>query len=279
MVAVADTEGVQKVLIVDDEPENLQVLARAFAGMAERDYEILQTLSPLEALKISVAEQPDLVITDWDMPELDGIELIRSLKDSVATKDILVIMCTGVMTTTENLRAALAAGAVDYIRKPVDPLELQARTGSMLHLASTLKQIRRQNEELRASHDRMEWMARTDILTQLSNRRDFLEKLHREVAIATRRERSFVLAVADIDDFKSINDRHGHQAGDSVLVSVAGVLQQSLRAEDYVGRWGGEEFVLLFPDTDLEGEGSSLTRSGNAWPRRTRWWKGCPPSR
>lgn len=247
-----DAEAPQKVLIVDDDAATLEVMARAFEAMEDRPYEILQTLSPRRALEIAVAEQPDLIITDWDMPDLDGIAMIESLKESVATRDILVIMCTGVMTTSENLQTALAAGAVDFIRKPVDTLELRARTRSMLQLASTLKRIRTQNEELRANYTRMEWMARTDMLTQLSNRRDFLEKLHREIAVSTRRGRSFVLALVDVDDFKSINDRHGHQVGDAVLVALAGLLRRSLRAEDYVARWGGEEFILLFSDTDIE---------------------------
>jgi diguanylate cyclase (GGDEF)-like protein len=252
-VADPRDEAPQKVLIVDDEAANLEVLARAFEAMEERRYEILQTLSPRRALEIAVTEQPDLIITDWDMPELDGIGMIGSLKESVATRDILVIMCTGVMTTSENLKTALDAGAVDFIRKPVDTVELQARTRSMLQLASTLKRIRKQNEELRASYDRMEWMARTDMLTQLSNRRDFLEKLHREIAVSTRRGRSFVLALVDVDQLKAVNDRHGHQVGDEVLIALAGLLRRSLRPEDYVARWGGEEFILLFSDTDIEG--------------------------
>jgi diguanylate cyclase (GGDEF)-like protein len=187
------------------------------------------------------------------MPVVDGIELIRRLRDDQSTREILVIMCTGVMTTSKNLEAALDAGAVDYIRKPVDELELIARTRSMLQLAATLKRMRRQNEELRASHERMEWMARTDMLTKLPNRRDFLEKLEGAIASATRHQRHFVLAMADIDEFKAVNDKHGHYAGDAVLETVAALLREAVRADDYVARWGGEEFILLFSDTELEG--------------------------
>ncbi|MBL8111799.1 MAG: diguanylate cyclase [Acidobacteria bacterium] len=239
-------ETLQKVLIVDDESTNLQVIARAFEAMPDRPYEVLQTLSPVQALSIARTEQPDLIITDWDMPGVDGIELIRRLKADPATRDVLVIMCTGVMTTSRNLEAALDAGAVDYIRKPVDALELLARTRSMLHLAATLKRMRTQNEEL-------EWMARTDLLTKLPNRRDFLEKLERQMASARRHGRTFVLAMADLDDFKAVNDRHGHAAGDAVLEGAASLLRQTVRTDDYVARWGGEEFILLFADTDLEG--------------------------
>lgn len=243
----------QKILIVDDEATNLQVIARVFESMADHRYEILQTLSAERAQEIARAEQPDLIITDWDMPVVDGIELIRRLRADEATRDILVIMCTGVMTTSKHLEAALDAGAVDYIRKPVDELELIARTRSMLQLAATLKRMRRQNEELRASYERMEWMARTDMLTKLPNRRDFLEKLERSLASATRHHRSLVLAMADIDDFKAVNDRYGHYAGDMVLEQVSALMRDAVRTDDYIARWGGEEFILLFSDTDLEG--------------------------
>ncbi|MFA6958427.1 MAG: diguanylate cyclase [Thermoanaerobaculia bacterium] len=246
-------DELQKVLIVDDEATNLQVIARVFEAMGDPRYEVLQTLSPEKALEIARAEQPDLIITDWDMPVVDGIELIRRLRADEATRDILVIMCTGVMTTSKNLEAALAAGAVDYIRKPVDELELIARTRSMLQLSVTLKRMRKQNEELRASHERMEWMARTDMLTKLPNRRDFLEKLEQSIASATRHHRNFVLAMADIDDFKAVNDRYGHYAGDTVLEQVSALMRDAVRTDDYVARWGGEEFILLFSDTDLEG--------------------------
>jgi len=246
-------DELQKILIVDDEATNLQVIARVFEAMPDRRYEVLQTLSPEKALEIARAEQPDLIITDWDMPVVDGIELIRRLREDEATRDILVIMCTGVMTTSKNLEAALDAGAVDYIRKPVDELELIARTRSMLQLSATLKRMRRQNEELRASHERMEWMARTDMLTKLPNRRDFIEKLERATASATRHHRSFVLAMADVDDFKAVNDRYGHAAGDVVLEGLSALLREAVRTDDYVARWGGEEFILLFSDTDLEG--------------------------
>lgn len=243
----------QKILIVDDEAANLQVIARVFESMRDRPYELLQTLSPEKALEIARAEQPDLVITDWDMPVVDGIELIRRLREDPATRDILVIMCTGVMTTSKHLETALQAGAVDYIRKPVDELELIARTRSMLQLSATMKRMRRQHEELRASHERMEWMARTDMLTKLPNRRDFLQKLEAAIASATRHHRSFVLAMADIDEFKAVNDRYGHRAGDVVLEGVAALMREAVRTDDFVARWGGEEFILLFSDTDLEG--------------------------
>jgi len=241
----------KKILIVDDEAPNLGAIARCFELRPDLPYEVLQSTSAPKALDIAGLELPDLIITDWDMPEINGIELIRRLKSNPLTAEIPVIMCTGVMTTSENLQAALSAGAVDYIRKPVDAIELIARTHSMLQLASSFQRIREQNQELRDSNERMDRMARTDMLTQLSNRFDFVDQLKREMSAAPERAKPFVLALADIDDFKSFNDRFGHSCGDYVLQELAKLLRSELGSGHSVGRWGGEEFILLFRDARL----------------------------
>ncbi len=133
------------ILIVDDEPDNLQALADLLKA-SEKPYNIIRALDGQVALKMAIKKQPDLVITDWEMPVMNGIEFIRQLRHTAEIKDTPVIMCTGVMTTSKNLQTALEAGASDYIRKPVDPIELVARTNSMLELAAKSKQIIRQNE-------------------------------------------------------------------------------------------------------------------------------------
>jgi len=130
-----------KILIVDDQPDNLDVIVR-FIEEDNSPYELLQALNAEIAIKIAKTELPDLIITDWEMPGMDGIELIKTLKQNEATKDIPVIMCTGVMTSSENLHTALMAGAVDYIRKPVDKIELIARVKSMLELSDSRKVLK-----------------------------------------------------------------------------------------------------------------------------------------
>lgn len=135
-----------KILVVDDQPENLEVLVEV-VEMTNPNYEVLQALNSKTALIIARGEIPDLIITDWEMPEMDGIELIKALKADELTKDIPIIMCTGIMTSSENLSTALKAGAVDYIRKPVDPLELPARLRSMLQLSDSFKTIKREREK------------------------------------------------------------------------------------------------------------------------------------
>lgn len=130
-----------RILIVDDEPDNIRAIRNCFIE-ADAPYTIYQALNGEFALTVAQAELPDLIVTDWEMPSMDGIELIKRLKENKDTADIPVIMCTGVMTTSENLQMALEAGAVDYIRKPIDKIELIARVQSMLQLADSKKSIR-----------------------------------------------------------------------------------------------------------------------------------------
>jgi PAS domain S-box-containing protein len=130
-----------KILIVDDEPDNIRIIRNCIAE-ADEPYTLYQALNGELAIKIVIAEMPDLVITDWEMPGMDGIELIRNLKQNIVTADIPVIMCTGVMTTSENLNTALMAGAVDFVRKPVDRIELTARVKSMLQLSDSRKVLK-----------------------------------------------------------------------------------------------------------------------------------------
>lgn len=150
-----DVETNLKILIVDDEVTNLKILADSFDKNNEMQFEILRTLSAKKALKIAIEEKPSLIITDWDMPEMNGIELIRQLKSHEETKDIPVIMCTGVMLTSENLNTALEAGAADYIRKPVDIIELKARTNSMLQLGKSIRKTKEQNKELEEKNKKL----------------------------------------------------------------------------------------------------------------------------
>ncbi len=135
------------ILIVDDEPDNLQAIVDIFK-QSQLPYKITKAPNGVVALKIIEKKIPHLIITDWDMPEMNGIDFIKNLKLNSVTKNIPVIMCTGIMTSSDNLRTALDAGAVDYIRKPVDKIELIARTNSMLKLAQSYDRIKSQADIL-----------------------------------------------------------------------------------------------------------------------------------
>lgn len=132
-----------KILLVDDEPHNIRIL-RNYLAAADGNYTLYQAFNGELALKIGRNELPDLIITDWEMPGMDGLDLIRNFSQDPLTAEIPVIMCTGVMTSSENLRMAFLAGAVDYIRKPVDEIELVARVRSMLLLSDSRKEHQRE---------------------------------------------------------------------------------------------------------------------------------------
>ncbi|MBH9552668.1 GGDEF domain-containing response regulator [Inhella gelatinilytica] len=250
----------QQVLVVDDELAHLNALSELLQAAG---YEVLRTRQPERALAIAESAGPDLIITDWDMPGLSGVALIQQLKAHPATRDIPVIMCTGKMTSSESLETALGAGAVDYVRKPVDPIELRARVRSMLQLSASHRALlakeealTRQNAQLRelnALLDRqkraLHEAATVDRLTGLFNRDYLMEQLSREFSNAQRYGHPFSCLVIDVDHFKSFNDRHGHLVGDVVLRDTAQLLLRHTRRGDVLGRFGGEEFVVLLPGT------------------------------
>ena len=121
------------ILIVDDNPENLKTIAD-FITESELEVSIIKALDGKMACELAEKKLPNLIIMDWDLPEMNGIEAIKLLKSLESTKDIPVIMATGIMTSTKDLKTALEAGAVDYIRKPIDEIELIARVSSISHL-------------------------------------------------------------------------------------------------------------------------------------------------
>lgn len=147
------SEAIPKILVVDDQEENLNVVVRLLTE-ADTDFDIMVALDGARALEIARIEVPDLIITDWEMPEMDGIALIKALKSDKSLEQIPVIMCTGIMTRSENLQTALDAGAVDYLRKPIDQIELTARVQSMLKLADSRKQIIREQKQKEESMER-----------------------------------------------------------------------------------------------------------------------------
>ncbi|MBN2891586.1 MAG: response regulator [Bacteroidales bacterium] len=136
----------KKILVVDDIIDNIQIIVEIFAEYSP-EYTVYQANNSKLAYEISLKTKPDLIITDWHMPEMSGIELLKKLNSNPETKSIPVIMATGVMTTVENLKTALDAGAVDYIRKPIDKVELVARTKSTLNLADFNKRIIEQKDQ------------------------------------------------------------------------------------------------------------------------------------
>ncbi len=161
-----------KILIVDNELAHLEAIIDVFEE-ADLTYRILQAFNGKNAYEIAVKEMPDIIITDWKMPGMSGIDLIKKIKSNNKTADIPVIMCTGIMTDSKNLETALQAGAVDYIRKPIDKIELIARTKANLHLADSYNSIKKLNE----SKDRIFSIIAHDLKGPVGNMKVFLEHI------------------------------------------------------------------------------------------------------
>ncbi len=245
------------ILAVDDESIQLEIISGIVEAFHE-PYRIMATINPQRAYQIAVDEQPDVIITDWDMPGMNGIELIQLLKSNPAVRDIPVLMCTGTMTDSHNLYVALKSGAEDYVRKPVDGIELMARIHAMLTMSEYLKTIKAQkqeleklNGELAAKNEILYRQAVTDKLTGIYNRTYMMEALARDFSNALRYQKQLACILLDIDQFKSFNDTYGHQIGDFVLKETAAQIAATIRQGDTVCRYGGEEFLVILPETGL----------------------------
>lgn len=230
----------RRVAIIDDMLPNA-LLLKGYIRRLE-DIEALTFTDPNEALARCTEAPPDLVLLDYHMPQMNGVEFLGKFRSVVHLQDVPVVMVTG-EEKKEALYRALAAGANDFLRKPVDDVELITRARNLLELRARQHDLAKANEQLYL-------LATTDQLTSLKNRRYFLEKLQLEVERSCRYSRPCSVAVIDADRFKAINDTYGHDVGDKVLQALANILIEELRGVDQVGRLGGEEFAIQFLETE-----------------------------
>jgi diguanylate cyclase (GGDEF)-like protein len=270
------------ILIVDDTPANLRLLSQVLQGVG---YRVRAVTSGARALIAAALSTPDLVLLDVRLPDLNGFEVCARLKAEPKTHDVPVIFISA-LDETEAKVGAFAAGGVDYVTKPLNPDEVLARVHTHLALrelhlqlkvanealAERLHELQAANADLAAANARLETeiaarrvaekanarlvaelsqMARTDWLTGLHNRRYFFEVAGRELERVRRAESALAVLMLDLDRFKEINDTFGHQAGDKILLAVADTLRAQLRTADVPARFGGEELVVLLPDTSL----------------------------
>lgn len=230
-----ENAGAQKVLIVDDSATNRQMLG----DLLQAEYAVLLAKSGLEGLDLAQAHQPDVILLDVMMPDIDGYEVLRRLKGNERTSSLCVVFITGQDSPEEEERGLLE-GASDYVTKPFHLMVVKARVA--LHM-----QVVRQRRML-------EQLANIDGLTELPNRRQFDAAFAAEWARAGRTGRPLSVAIIDVDFFKRYNDHYGHAMGDHALQLVAKCLRKRIqRPGDLVARYGGEEFVVVMPDTPIEG--------------------------
>ncbi len=221
--------------MVDDAPVNVKVLTAAL----RQDYIIKVAVNGLDALASAKSEPyPDLILLDVMMPEMDGYEVLRLLKENPATSRIPVIFVTAKASAIDE-EAGLNLGAIDYITKPISIPVTRARVRN--HVA------------LKLQADLLEELSLIDPLTQIPNRRQMDENLENEWKKALRSGKPLSILMIDIDYFKGYNDHYGHGAGDECLCRVAEALSNGVsRSGDMVARYGGEEFAVILPETDLQ---------------------------
>jgi diguanylate cyclase (GGDEF)-like protein len=215
------------------------------AQLRERGYSVVEAADGEQALARARDTRPDVVLLDVDMPKRDGYDVLTEMKGDPLLAGVPVVFITG-RTTAEDAVRGLDLGAHDYLRKPFEAAELTAR----VHAAVRTKRLQ---DELRNLNGELARLAHTDNLTGLANRRYLEEELTRLTARSNRHGGPLSLLLIDGDHFKAVNDRHGHQVGDQTLIALAARLTDRLRAEDVVGRWGGEEFLVILPDVELRG--------------------------
>ena len=244
----ATGEQTSRILIVDDHEDNIEVLKvrlESWGFLTDSAY------NGRDALRIVHERPPDLILLDVMMPEMSGIEVARIIKGNAAYPFIPIIMQTALDSTDDKVQG-LEAGADDYITKPIDFAELKARVRSMLRIKRLQESLKEREKELLEVNEQLLLMSQTDALTGLDNRRHLNDRIDEMFSHAKRLNEPFSLVMCDLDKFKSVNDTYGHQAGDEVLKQLAAILKDEAREIDRVGRYGGEEFMLLLPGTVVD---------------------------
>lgn len=238
-----------KILVVDDSAIGRKLVE---STLSRRKYSVIFAESGLEAIELFTEQEPAVVITDWMMPDLNGIELCQRIRLNPQSSYTYIIMLT-VNTEKENVVKGLTAGADDYLTKPFDPEELLARVAVGLRITGLHRDIQAKNRHL-------EELATTDELTGLPNRRAIESWVGTQLSAAARHEFPLWVAIADLDHLKLVNDTYGHEAGDTVLKRFAEILKTNSRQSNICGRIGGDEFLVVLTHVDQGGARTAIER-------------------
>lgn len=244
-----------KLLIVEDDPILLEQVSKLLRATGEP---VFQAADGEQGLEIWRQQMPPVIICDWVMPKMDGVELCRQIRSQTSGEPAHFIMLTA-HSDKSRLLDAYEGGVDDFVAKPFDPEELLARVRAGIRAAKLRSELVRKaagsqalNAQLATVNSRLERLSITDELTGLFNRRHAMSRLEEQWALAERYARPLSIAMIDIDHFKKINDTYGHYAGDAILRRVAVILREQTRVTDSVCRVGGEEFLIVFPAQSVQ---------------------------
>jgi diguanylate cyclase (GGDEF)-like protein len=233
----------KKILIAEDDPISRRLLE---VFLNRWGYDVAVAASGTEALDLlDQIDAPRLAVLDWMMPGLEGVQVCRKIRER-KDRPYVYILLLSARAQKEDLLLGLESGADDYLTKPFDAPELRAR----LHVGQRILQLQ---DGLMAAGAELLFRATHDSLTGISNRGVILDILRREHSRQVREGGSFGIVLLDVDHFKSVNDTYGHLRGDTVLQEVVRRVTSTVRAYDTVGRYGGEEFLIVAPSSGAEG--------------------------
>ncbi|HEY6898263.1 MAG TPA: diguanylate cyclase [Rhodocyclaceae bacterium] len=249
-------EGRQmRVMLVEDD-RTTRMLLRAIVESG--GHEVIEAANGEDGFNRALEFRPHLIVTDWVMPVMSGVEMAKALRNTKPGRDMYIMILTAI-DEEERLIEAFDSGVDDYITKPLRPKTIAARLRAGLRVVSLQQdnahdqeELRRVAAELAISNRRLQELAVTDALTGFPNRRYALERLKQEWSASVRRQTPLSCMVIDVDYFKQVNDSHGHDFGDETLKRIGGVVKGALRAQDVVCRIGGDEFLAICPDTTLD---------------------------
>ncbi len=231
------------ILIADDNLVARKLLEKT---LAKEGHEIVSVDNGKKALEMFNERFFPIVLTDWMMPEMDGPTLCQAIRENITSSYVYILLLTA-KASQEDIISGLKSGADDYLTKPINNAELIARLNNGKRILTLEKSLKDANSAIKI-------LSITDNLTKFYNREYLTRKLPEEIARERRYGDSLSLIFCDIDHFKKINDTYGHQTGDEVLIGVANCLSKSIRTDiDWIGRYGGEEFIIVLPETPLDG--------------------------
>jgi diguanylate cyclase (GGDEF)-like protein len=247
--------GALRVLVVDDDRVMRTILKKL---LGDSGYQVFEAVDGQSGFVMALEVHPHIVITDWVMAGMDGVGMTRALRQTKLGRSIYILILTA-LEAEEKLVEAFDAGVDDFLSKPLKPRVLGARLRAAQRVVMLQQEIEQDRDEIRrfaaelaVTNRRLQEAALTDVLTGLPNRRFAIEYFQREWLGSNRSKRPLACMLIDIDNFKVINDTHGHDVGDAVLKNVSEAIKKSLRAQDVACRTGGDEFTVICPQTDLQ---------------------------